>query len=463
MVKIVANALLLIGLLWVVGTRILVPDANIQPDSPRYVAAGLNIYEYGVLSGEGYRVDQPPKPGLYAGGVFTALEIALAASLSEDTYRDLVCVAKVAVDKECGLALWSLKAIYYIETVIFHLCVFFVGYLFFSRSLVAGWANVAVSLMFNDTFLYASSPLSEQGYLMLAGLFMGCWTYAYERFDKLWPWMLSGTFGGLLVLVKPAWILLPLGLAILPIIAVFIRRDAQLQVLKSSVVFCIAFVFAVLPLVVRNAFVLEVFSMSQTSYLVSSLSHRFAFNLMSWKEWMIGWVYYLPLSGAQRLFGADALVPLGWGGGSYYEYGRDVLDQAANDGRTALEARSYLLSKFVFDMPLKFVAVTVLLLWRGIFVGHVVGMAAVFCVAAVVLTAKRGFWRRWMFIFLPPLFMAGVNAALSVSLYRYNLALIVPYCLAMVWVGISTSNYVLSRFGQRGFLATAKTFLPATR
>lgn len=461
--KTVANTLLLIGLLWIVGTRILVPGANIQPDSPRYVAAGLNIYEHGVLSGEGYKVDQGPLPGLYAGGVFTALEIALAASISTDTYRDLVCVAMVSVDEDCGQGLWSLKAIYYVETVVFHLCVLAVGYLFFGRNLLAGWMTTAVSLTFYDTFLYASSPLSEQGYLMLGGLFMASWTYAYERFDKLWPWALSGALGGFLVLVKPAWLLLPLGLAVLPIIAFFIRRDDRLHVLKASLVFFVAFVLAVTPLIVRNTLVLETFSMSQTSYLVSSLSHRFAFNLMSWKEWLIGWIYYLPLSGAQRLFGADALVPLGWGAGSYYEYGRDVLDKAANDGRTVLEARSYLLSQFVFEMPLKFVAVTMLLLWRGVFVGHIVGMAAVPCVAAIVLLAKRDFWRKWVFVFMPPFFMAGVNAALSVSLYRYNLAIIVPYCLAMAWVGFSILHYVLCQFGHTGFLATAKTFLPATR
>lgn len=461
--KTVANTLLLIGLLWIVGTRILVPGANIQPDSRRYVAAGLNIYEHGVLSGEGYKVDQAPEPGLYAGGVFTALEIALAASISTDTYRDLVCVAMVSVDENCGQGLWALKGIYYFETVVFHLCVFVVGYLFFGCNLLGGWMTAVISLTFYDTFLYASSPLSEQGYLMLGGLFMASWAHAYERLYRLWPWALSGGLGGFLVLVKPAWLLLPLGLSVLPIIAFFIRRDDRLHVLKASLVFFVAFVLAVTPLIVRNALVLETFSMSQTSYLVSSLSHRFAFNLMSWREWLIGWIYYLPLSGAQRLFGADALVPLGWDAGSYYEYGRDVLDKAANDGRTDLEARGYLLSHFVFEMPLKFVAVTALLLWRGIFVGHIVGMLAVPCVVTVMVFAESNYWRKWVFIFLPPFFMAGVNAALSVSLYRYNLAMIIPYCLAMVWVALTTLNFLISRRNQHGFLATAKTFLPATR
>lgn len=148
---------------------------------------------------------------------------------------------------------------------------------------------------------------------------------------------------------------------------------------------------------------------------------------------------------------------------SYYQFGRDTLDDLANDGRSVLEARSYLLSEYVFAMPLKFVAVTLLLFWRGIFVGHVVAMLAVPSAGLITVFARNGIWLRWMFLILPFMFIAGVNAALSVSLYRYNLALIIPYSIAMVWVMMTAINFMLSRFGQTGFLATAKTFLPAKR
>ncbi|KZB62729.1 hypothetical protein [Thalassospira sp. MCCC 1A02491] len=274
---------------------------------------------------------------------------------------------------------------------------------------------------------------------------------------------MTGVCCGLLVLVKPVWLLLPVGLAVFPVISVFLYKQNGRVAAKATTVFLLAFTSVLLPMVLRSVFVLDTFAMSQGSYLVSSLSHRLAFNLMSWREWGIGWIYYLPLSGAQRLFGAEALVALGWNEGSYYEYGRDVLDRLANEGRTILEAGAYLLSEYVFAMPIKFIAVTLLLLWRGIFVGHVVAMLAVPCVAAVMLFAKGDFWRRGMFIFLPVFFMAAVNAALSVSLYRYNLPIIVPYSLALVWVGIWLVDFLIAKFDHIGFLATARTFLPAMR
>ncbi|WP_417837368.1 hypothetical protein [Thalassospira tepidiphila] len=463
MLRLTTNTILIVCLFWIVASRILVPGANIQPDSPRYVAAGLNIYQHGILSGQSYQKDVVPHPGLYAGGVLTAVEIAVAAMLSEDTYRDLVCIAKGRFDENCGGSLWSLKAIYLAETFVFHLCALFVGWRFFGRNMVAAWGVVAVSLVFKDTYAYASSPLSEQGYLMLAGLFAAAWIYAFDHAEKMRCWLIAGIFGGLTVLVKPAWLLLPVGLTFISIFALVSGNLRKKQILLASVSFCAAFALAISPMFIRNLVVLDTISMSQQSYLVSSLSHRLAFNLMSWREWLIGWIYYLPVSGAQRLFGADALLPLGWDEKSYYQFGRDVLDKLANEGRSVLEARSYLLSEYVFAMPLKFIAVTLLLLWRGIFVGHVVAMLAVPCAFIMTVFTRNGVWRRWMFILLPFLFMASVNAALSVSLYRYNLGLVIPYCVGIVWVLIALLNNLLARFNHIGFLATAKTFLPAIR
>ena len=457
------NTILIAFLFWVVVSRILVPEASIQPDSPRYVSAGLNIYQHGTLSEESYQEDVVPKPGLYAGGVLTAIEIATAATLSEETYRDLVCISEGRGDESCGLGLWSLKAIYLVETFVFHLCALFVGWRFFGRNVVAAWSVVAASLLFKDTYAYASSPLSEQGYLVLVGLFAAAWICAFDNAEKVFHWFLAGLVGGLLVLVKPAWLLLPVGLAFISLFALMNGKLLKRQTLKATTAFCAAFVLAMSPMIVRNMIVLDIFEMSQQRYLVSSLSHRLAFNLMSWKEWLIGWIYYLPVSGAQRLFGADALFPLGWDDRSYYQFGRDVLDKLANEGRSVLEARNYLLSEYVFAMPLKFIAVTLLLLWRGIFVGHVVAMLAVPFAGLMTIFARNGIWFRWMFLLLPFIIMAAVNAALSVSLYRYNLGLIIPYCVAMVWCVMTVLNHLLSKFGHNGFLATAKTFLPATR
>jgi hypothetical protein len=463
MLRLKLNAIMIACLFLIVASRILVSGADIQPDSARYASAGLNIYQHGILSADSYQEDAPPRPGLYAGGFFTAFEIAIAAAISEDTYRDLVCIAEGTVNTSCGLGLWSLKAIYLFDIFVFHLCALFAGWLFFNRNMVAAWGVVAASLLFKDTYNYASSPLSEPGYLMFVGLFTAAWIYAFDNAEDMFRWFLAGLLGGFLVLVKPAWLLLPVVLAFIPLVALVRKKSSKRQTSKATISFCFAFFLVLSPIIVRNLIVLDTFSMSQPSYLVSSLSHRLAFNLMSWKEWFIGWIYYLPVSGAQRLFGEAALLPLGWDEKSYYEFGRDVLDKVANEGRSVVEARNYLLSEYVFAMPLKFIAVTLLLLWRGMFVGHVVAMLAVPSAAIMTVFARNGIWRCWMFIFLPFIAMAAVNAALSVSLYRYNLGLIIPYCVAMVWGSMTLLNHLLSRFSHIGFLATAKTFLPATR
>ena len=98
---------------------------------------------------------------------------------------------------------------------------------------------------------------------------------------------------------------------------------------------------------------------------------------MSWLEWLGGWVYYLPDFGddlAKTLFGKETLEGLGWGPQSYYEYGAHVLHPEAH-ARTAPDvATGYLIKTYVLGDPLKFSAVTALLIWRGIFVGRYLGL-----------------------------------------------------------------------------------------
>ena len=461
MYKKITNALLLAGLLWIVAARILVSGASIQPDSARYASAGLNVFDYGVLSSQTYKEEKVATPGLYQGGVFTAFEIALAAATSNDTYRDLICVAQVVVDENCGQGLWSLKIIYYLETVIFHLCVLYVGYLFFSRSLIGGWVSVLASLGFYDTFLYASSPLSEQGYLMISGLFTVAWTRGYLRPSDLLAWGISGALAGLVVMVKPSWLVLPIGLlCVLAVTLVLDRRNYSLA-MRAAVAFVLGFCFVIAPMFLRNFVVLDVFALSDSSYLISNLCHRLAFNLMTWREWFMGWVYYLPVSPAKTWFGADSLAPLGWGNESYYQYGRDTLDHFVRKGRDTAEAKSYLLNTFVISMPLKFIAVTMLLMWRGIFVGHLVGLIAIPSVVGFLVGAKGVLLKRWLFILAPAFFMAGVHAAVSVSIYRYNIPLIIPYCLAMAWLGFAALKLVPILCGKRKFLSIAARILPS--
>ena len=432
------NSLLFAGLLFVVILRVVIPPTNVQPDSPRYVAMGLNMAEYGVFSGGGFKPGSPPPPGLGQGGVFTAFEIALAARLSNTTKDSFMCISRSPNRPTCDVQIPALKAIYVVETYIFHVAVFVCALLVFGSTGKA-WLAVLMSFGFRETMIYADSILAEPSLMMASSVFLAFWIHAMQKRPQWMLWMACGLALGLSVLIKPAFLALVPAIAIVIPLIFCLFGERISMAMRAAGFFVIGVLLVISPLFIRNIVELDLWALSSNDYLVASLSHRLAYNAMSWYEWLVGWVYYMPVSGAGRLFGYAVLEPLGWGDTSYYVYGRDVLHRLALQGRSTEQAIAFLLDKYVYTDLLKAVAVTALLMWRGIFVGHIVGMIVVPLCLFYIFFARGAMWHRFLILLLPPLIMVGVHAMVSVSIYRYNLLLIIPYTLVLshfVWEGV---------------------------
>jgi hypothetical protein len=262
-----------------------------------------------------------------------------------------------------------------------------------------------------------------------------------------------------MTLVKPVWNGVFPGLLVLLVWGMW--RSSGRERLPASVLgLTLGYAAIALPFLLRNGLQIGMWSVSDPAYLVASLCHRFGYNLMSWNEWMMGWLYYVPDFGdnlATKWFG-DAVSRLSWDKGGYYTYGRDVLLPEINATAAGSEAAQRLLiERYIFDMPLKNAAVTMLLLFRGIFVGGNWGTIAVLLVfpALWLMPApRRGLW---LMLLLPALGAALINAQASVSMSRYNLALIPAF--ALVWAEVI--YWGATRLPVRaGLLAIAKTFFP---
>ena len=172
-------------------------------------------------------------------------------------------------------------------------------------------------------------------------------------------------------------------------------------------------------------------------YLEACLSHRLGYERMSWLEWLGGWVYYLPDFGddlAKTLFGKETLEGLGWGPQSYYEYGAHVLHPEAH-ARTAPDvATGYLIKTYVLGDPLKFSAVTALLIWRGIFVGRYLGLVGLPATVIALWGMPPRQRDPLALLALIAFAIAAVHGPLSVSIPRYNLALIPVYAVSLAWL-----------------------------
>ena len=94
------HAVLALVVVLVVGAKVMnrkyLPGGG---DQSRYAAMGLNLADFGVLSGDDPQHRRPPVPGNGVGGPAIALELALVAKLSADTKAGMFCsIEKPVID-----------------------------------------------------------------------------------------------------------------------------------------------------------------------------------------------------------------------------------------------------------------------------------------------------------------------------------------------------------------------------
>jgi hypothetical protein len=444
----------LLIVLGLIGLRILAAPLTLEPDSGRYVAMGLNLADYGTLTNHGYRPDAPPPPALAEGGPLTAVEIALAARLHAPTRQTLICLAAAGYPgRACNGSLAALQWLYALELAVFLFALYRIALLVFAGDAWRAWIAVFAALACKEIWQYSRHILTEPLFQAMAVLFLWAWLAAWR--DRGAPaatrWLLAGLALGVTALVKPSWLALaPVALALIALFAW--RRLVPRALLLALGAFALGFALPAGGLLLRNYLQLGQWTMSDSHYLIGSLSHRLAFNMMSWREWAMGWIYYLPGFGddiANRLFGAEAVARLGWDPGGYYVEGRDVLHPRMKLLPPA-EAQRYLLQTYLFSDLFKDLAVTALLAMRGLFVGGKWGLFGLLAAIPLLLWLLRGDQRRlWWLLLLPALAMVGINAQLSVSIVRYNLALVPAFALALAAVVYAVGAFLAAKAMRR--------------
>lgn len=402
-------------------------------DAPRYIVAALNLYEHGVIA-SGYRAS-PPEPGLVIGGPLIAAELALAMALDPGTHATFRCVAQPDSQAgKCPLKLTGMALLHFLELVVFAACVWWAGWLVFARY-PAAWLAMLLALLCREVTADAGRALTEPMAYALLGLFLVSWIRAWQAQAAL-SWLVAGVALGFLLLAKPAAaIILPLGLALL-LLGWLRRRSTLAAAVRAGAALGLGCFVVLLPWMLRNASVAGAMSLSDPSYLATTFAHRIAYNRMSWPEWLVAWIYYLPDFGddlATRWF-APLHERLGWGDESLYVYGRDQLYQMAAAAAPLPGTSAYLLREFVLQEPFKHAAVTLLLAWRGLFIGKLWALVALMLLPAGLAAANRQERRLLLLLLAPGIVLVFAQAVLSVSIPRYNNALVLP--LALVAAGL---------------------------
>jgi hypothetical protein len=409
------------------------PPAVLEGDQPRYATLGLNLADHGVFSDASYAPGAQPAPSLAWAGPLVAVEIGFAAALDRGTHDALVCMASRT--KGCDLRLPALRIVHLGEILVFLACLWWIAYLILGSELQA-WLAAALGLGFREVFDFANLVMTEPLYLMAYSLFAAILVTAYvDRKGPAW-WVATGLLLGAVVLVKTAALVLVVGLPVLLILEAALRKAPMSKALISALCVFVAAGVVVAAWMARSAILFDNLSMTAPAYLEATFSHRLAYNRMTWLEWLGGWLYYLPDFGdnaVRGLFGPTALQSLGFGPEGYYEYGARVLHPHVHALTAPNFATGYLFRTYVLGEPVKYTAVSALLLWRGIFVGRYLGLVGLLALAAALWLMPPRERAPLALLAILGFAIAAAHAALSICIPRYNLALIPVYAVSLAW------------------------------
>jgi hypothetical protein len=327
------------------------------------------------------------------------------------------------------------------------------------QALLVGWAAAAIYLA---AFMVTGSRMTAAAALLLAlaagdfrsfpGMmlsenvafpaftgFLACAIAWSERRGNVWLAAPGGALLAVAALARPSYLYLVYAACAAMLLLALVPRTRSKGTATAAAAFAAAAVLVLAPWMIRNHALFGDAALT-AGYAPFTLAQRVAYNAMTWKEWLIAWVYWLPDFGdnlAKAIFDKGDWVRLGWTGPtSFYLTGAGKVFSDTLAAAGSAEAHlSYLLDTHVLGDLGKHVAVTLPLTWRGLFAGGYVGLAGLLLAWPFVhrMTAE-GRLAPLLALALPLLFMAGLHGFVSVNIVRYNEAMIALWATIVAWV-----------------------------
>ena len=321
-----------------------------------------------------------------------------------------------------------------------------------SRSQAVAWLALVIALATGEPGYYARTYLSENVSVVAFLLFMLFAMRAIE-YRRVCDGIFAGVFMGLSALGRPAFLyLFYLLCLLLPLAALIGRGKARAPQMRQVAAFVLATIAVLLPWMVRNQLRFGDPGLS-AGYAEVILMQRLSYNQMSWAEWAVSFIYWLPDFGdnlAKALFAPAYWHRLGFSDPqSYY------LDSAAGGGFRARilaghpqdgTVLSAMLKERLLGDPLKHALVTIPLTLRGLYVGKylaLAGLGLLWWAFSVARRKDKG--AAFLAMALPPLLMAALHGFVSVNIVRYNLPVLALYA----FVTASAAVAVFDRFSRR--------------
>lgn len=376
--------------------------------------------------------------GTHFGPVYPVFGALLAAADGE-LLQALKCVAKDGA--VCDLS--GLNTLFAAQGVLVALTVFFVYLtaLQLMRDTRVAWLTLVIVLVSKTFSNYTSLILTESITFFLLALFG--WLFAcILTSPSLCKGKIFGAGAALAgaALARESYIYLIYFVAVLiPGWFWLIQRQPVREAVIATVIF-VAGVMAVLaPWWLRNYTTYDLPTVIG-GYGTSVLVERLAYNAMTWREWGVSFIFWLPDFGdglGTSLFPKDSWVRLTWyDPTSFYSMGRgEFYHEVRRLAAVEQNQLAFLLREYVWNDLVKHTAVTFSLAARGQWVGKYFGLIGFLFLPVCfwILSRHRGLGP-FLMICMTHYFMLGLYAFVSVNVVRYNVPLIAVFAMSTATV-----------------------------
>jgi len=409
---------------------------GIESDSRVYMQTALNIAEFGKVSRDpaGLRGGTPTTEMYLVPGYPTFLAGFMAAS------PEIEAQFKCALKQEQNCRNDAFSTIVFSQKIIWTVSLIFI-FMACTIILKSQWLAVfcvLIVILGGETADNSRRIITES--LCFSAIFAALYflVAGIHGRRKIVLWGLAGACVGLAVLTRPSFQIL---LLLITVIVIFFairgsdRRPAARIALSLAPL--LGGLLVLSPWLARNFILFDAVSVSE-GYGSVILVQRLAYNAMNWNEWGAAFVYWLPDFGdtlATALLGPETVSRLSFGSPNGFYLAPDLQAAGLPTNITATTDAGTMIREGIFGNLTKHTLVTLPLVVRGARVGDYTFILALICfLPAIFIAIPEDRILTFLALALPPVFMLGLHAFVSVSIARYNGPLIIVYAIVIVAV-----------------------------
>lgn len=427
----------------IVVTLMLVwPTNKLMPlnafDQPFYIGITHDMLDYGRFTNgfmfESKPHEDPPPPGMRFTPVYPAILYVVARF--DPVFRSAInCVVRTrAKSDSCPESNILVRRIQFVMLCVIYWLIWWMTRRVSGQDRVA-WLALGIGL------LTASDMLGHVDYVMteITSIFFVTLTFTAlieatvrQRHGLLW-FGAAGIFAGLAGLTRPEY----------PYVAVFscvlfgffaLFSKQKLRNAASILVFMGALTFTITPWIARNRIVLGRTAFT-SSYGAHVLNERIAFDEMTWFEYRLSYLCWLPDGNGMGslLFGPHTCDRFQWSSdpNSFYSIGNgQLMQQSLKASGGWPHMMPYLIKTYIIPHAFKHFLVTIPLALRGAYVNRYWGLILLPICLLMTWRALRRRDAQILILTMPAWINLLFVSAVSVDQPRYNLMLIIPYSIS---------------------------------